>query len=548
MKIIRLHIENFGKLHDFTLENIESLVSIYKENGWGKSTLADFIGAMLYGMPKKGNNKSYVAVRSKRKPWHGGVYGGSLDFECDDGRFRVVRTFADTPEGDSFSLTDLSTALVSEKFTKNLGEELFGVGRETFEITAFFPQLNLQGSINDEARANLTGANKFEYDLQNLESGKKRIAEKMRALKREVVAKSELEDLAFKKENLRKSLLALEEEKNTLVKQGNANLSEIKEKIDKELKIKSEIEGYNRKKNLLEGEIISLQSSLTTTNSLPRNSRGLIIGFSILLIFLLGGIIALGVTNVFELAGCIAIALVLIIGYVIGMLFIIKRPVKGKPDLEKENLLKLKQNEYKNYLQERVYEEARLQTLQMQYHTIDKDESIKNEKLKSINREYEQLALRLDDVQEELDKKTELSLNAQKNIKLLEKTIEFMKMAERNVSQRYIQPMQESFNRYFSALADKNISLNVNFEAIERTNLGDKEFEYLSQGYQDIVSICKRFALLEKIYEKEAPILILDDPFVNLDDEKLEIMKKIINNLSKRYQIFYLYCHKKNQI
>ena len=43
MQILRLHIENFGKLRDFDLELEDGLTVISAKNGWGKSTLAAFI-------------------------------------------------------------------------------------------------------------------------------------------------------------------------------------------------------------------------------------------------------------------------------------------------------------------------------------------------------------------------------------------------------------------------------------------------------------------------------------------------------------------------
>ncbi len=547
MKITRIYIENFGILHDLTLETQENLTTIHQQNGWGKSTLADFIGAMLYGMPKKGNNKAYAVVRSKRKSWQGGIYGGSLDFVCSEGEFRVIRTFADTPEGDTFQLIDLKTGTVSDKFSKNLGEELFGVGKETFDITAFFPQMNLLFNINDETRANLTGANKFEYDLQNLEGAKKKITEKMRLLKKEIATKTELESLSYEKEKLRADMKTLANERESLEKQNHLDPSLIKIEIDRELEKRAEIEAYKKKKAALEGEIISLQNGLSTA-PVKQNNKWLILGFSLGMMALLGVIVALGVTKIFELTGAIAIGLVLILAYIVGIIFITKRTGRVAIDNEKQKQLYLKQQEYQNYLQDKEYDESRLQSLQRDYFTLDKEISLRSERLKNIDREQESLATRLEALEDEFDRKTELTQSAQKGIKLLEKTLELMRLAQNNVSQRYIEPMQNSFDKYFKTLTDKNIALNVNFEAVERTNLGDKEFEYLSQGYKDIVLICKRLALLDKIYEKEKPVIILDDPFVNLDEKRLEIMRKLIREEANRYQIIYLYCNENNEI
>ena len=64
-----------------------------------------------------------------------------------------------------------------------------------------------------------------------------------------------------------------------------------------------------------------------------------------------------------------------------------------------------------------------------------------------------------------------------------------------------------------------------------------------SRGYQTIISLCMRLALIDCLYPNEKPFVILDDPFVNFDDEKLEICKSLIEDISNQYQIVYFTCH-----
>lgn len=52
MKLLRCHVENFGILSDFDLTFTEGLNVLCRENGFGKSTLAAFLKAMFYGLPK----------------------------------------------------------------------------------------------------------------------------------------------------------------------------------------------------------------------------------------------------------------------------------------------------------------------------------------------------------------------------------------------------------------------------------------------------------------------------------------------------------------
>ena len=70
-----------------------------------------------------------------------------------------------------------------------------------------------------------------------------------------------------------------------------------------------------------------------------------------------------------------------------------------------------------------------------------------------------------------------------------------------------------------------------------------KDYEFFSEGLKDIADICSRLALVEALYEEEKPILIFDDPFVNLDDDKLEKAKQLLQVVAKEYQVVYFTCH-----
>mgnify|MGYP002271144605 CR=1 FL=1 len=52
MKLLECHVDNFGKLSNYEYRFSESLTVIQEPNGFGKSTLAAFIKAMLYGFPR----------------------------------------------------------------------------------------------------------------------------------------------------------------------------------------------------------------------------------------------------------------------------------------------------------------------------------------------------------------------------------------------------------------------------------------------------------------------------------------------------------------
>jgi uncharacterized protein YhaN len=55
--------------------------------------------------------------------------------------------------------------------------------------------------------------------------------------------------------------------------------------------------------------------------------------------------------------------------------------------------------------------------------------------------------------------------------------------------------------------------------------------------------ICTRFALVKAMFKGEQPFLILDDPFVNLDKNKIKNALAFLNELSKEHQLLYFTCH-----
>ena len=62
MKLLRLEIQNFGKFSGYTQDLTGGLNTLCEENGWGKSTLAVFIKAMLYGLPATRKTLSLIHI------------------------------------------------------------------------------------------------------------------------------------------------------------------------------------------------------------------------------------------------------------------------------------------------------------------------------------------------------------------------------------------------------------------------------------------------------------------------------------------------------
>ena len=55
-------------------------------------------------------------------------------------------------------------------------------------------------------------------------------------------------------------------------------------------------------------------------------------------------------------------------------------------------------------------------------------------------------------------------------------------------------------------------------------------------------------ALIDALFTDEMPPVILDDPFVNLDDDKIPRALSLVKDMSKEKQILYFACHKSREV
>jgi uncharacterized protein YhaN len=107
--------------------------------------------------------------------------------------------------------------------------------------------------------------------------------------------------------------------------------------------------------------------------------------------------------------------------------------------------------------------------------------------------------------------------------------------------------MQTSFSALLGSLMNGNAPesvMDTSFKVKLRVGGKTQHPESLSQGWRDAVQFCVRLSLAEALYaEGEKPPIILDDPFVNLDEQRLAAAKRLLVELAKKYQILYLVCH-----
>ena len=137
MKLISCHIENFGKLSDFDMDFKDGLNTVLEENGWGKTTLAAFIKAMFYGLESTMRGDITTNEKKRYMPHNGKHFGGEITFEAEGKEYVMTRDFDTKVKEQEFTLRDRATNLPSTRYTKNIGEELFGIDKDSFRRTVF---------------------------------------------------------------------------------------------------------------------------------------------------------------------------------------------------------------------------------------------------------------------------------------------------------------------------------------------------------------------------------------------------------------------------
>ena len=177
MKLLKCHIENFGKLQNFDYNFKDNLNIIKEENGFGKTTFANFIKAMFYGLDTTNSAKS---DRKIYMPWQGGTCGGNIEFEIQGKKYRIERIFEKKAKDDIFKLYDLETNLESNDYTSNIGEEIFKINKEAYERSTYIPQGEIQIQMDDSISAKLGNVLESGNDINTSEMAIKKLEDTMK--------------------------------------------------------------------------------------------------------------------------------------------------------------------------------------------------------------------------------------------------------------------------------------------------------------------------------------------------------------------------------
>lgn len=154
-----------------------------------------------------------------------------------------------------------------------------------------------------------------------------------------------------------------------------------------------------------------------------------------------------------------------------------------------------------------------------------------------------------EDVETEIERLKDEMEQAKAENKILVRTSELLRLAKEKLDANYSDPMKNGFNKYIEMLGGKlNLLINTDLEVSVDESGQTHESIYLSDGYKDMVNFCSRMALVDALFKDVKPPIILDDPFVNLDDDKVPKALKLVKDISNENQVLYFACHQSRAI
>ena len=138
MIIKSIYINQFGCLKHKTIRFEDGINVISQPNESGKSTIAEFIRVMLYGV-----NSLRFNQRKKYMPFGCTAMGGEMTVSVDGTDYIIRRTFGIRKSEDKTEVINAVTGAIIKEFSvDNAAEAICGINGDTFENTCYIKQLS----------------------------------------------------------------------------------------------------------------------------------------------------------------------------------------------------------------------------------------------------------------------------------------------------------------------------------------------------------------------------------------------------------------------
>ncbi|MGN0357291.1 MAG: AAA family ATPase [Blautia sp.] len=163
----------------------------------------------------------------------------------------------------------------------------------------------------------------------------------------------------------------------------------------------------------------------------------------------------------------------------------------------------------------------------------------------------QELASEYPELKDKISKLNHQISEYQERYRILSLTRKYLTKARQDFADSYLRSIERNFRRYADILQKnllQNTSINSDFHIIVSDGGILRETSWYSQGTRDLIDLCSRLAIIEDLFPDEAPFLVLDDPFVNLDEQCLHCLTDILHDIADKWQILYFTCHSSRNI
>lgn len=562
MKINNIQINGFGNLKEKNLNLKNGINIVFGENETGKSTLANFLKAMFYGVNRNKNGNPFSEYE-RFKPWGEGDFSGKIDYEINGQNYTAIREF----NKNNCKVFDKEGNEITALFNKDkmrgseIGIEQLEIDEETFINSIFVSQKNVE--IDDSGRKSViqkltnmiqSGDETISYDKAKQKLQKKLLDEigSDRTQNKPLnVTMREINLLEDKKANLvrnrEKQMVILEKEKELDVKL--ANTTNDLEKTSKVLEIKDRYFNLLREREndyeiavkIAEKEY---QKRIEIKKKTKKDSQILTAVLTIILV------IACAILKWYIPAGIVAavgVVVAIILSNVLSM--DVKMGTVPNFDAIREDFKKKENRELELLKKEGIKESLitrkipELKSLMEGFKKSKDDLTLEKHKLKIEMESLKENLDRLNELEERLDELYE----KEENLRKLEYSI---KLAMTKLDDAYFELKEEVVPKFENEIKEsikrttnneyKKIIYNDEQGILVENYLGDiVTLDKLSVGTIDQVYLGFRLAIANRTAKLP---LILDEAFAFYDDERLENILKIFSTEYAERQIVILTC------
>lgn len=146
----------------------------------------------------------------------------------------------------------------------------------------------------------------------------------------------------------------------------------------------------------------------------------------------------------------------------------------------------------------------------------------------------------------ERDEAKERIAEMEERYRILSATLTMLKGAEKSLKEKYVKPVKDRFLHYAALIEEmigERVTMGENFKITFERNGKERSEKHLSAGQRAIAALCFRLALVENMYGGEIPFLVMDDPFVAMDETHLARVRRVLSEIAENTQILYFCCH-----